>query len=36
MARASLCLDDPNVQTIIPRITKRCLTYGMASQAVAA
>jgi len=28
-----LCLDDPNVQAVIPRLTKRCLTYGMASQA---
>ncbi len=28
-----LCLDDANVQSIIPRITKRCLTYGLASQA---
>jgi len=30
---AVLCLDDGNVQAIIPRITKRCLTYGMTSQA---
>ena len=28
-----LCLDDPHVQTIIPRVTKRYLTYGMHSQA---
>lgn len=28
-----LCLDDANVQAIIPRIQKRFLTYGMARQA---
>jgi len=28
-----LCLDDAHVQTIIPRVTKRILTYGMHSQA---
>jgi UDP-N-acetylmuramate--alanine ligase len=30
---AVLCLDDPNVQAIIPRLVKRTLTYGMTSQA---
>jgi UDP-N-acetylmuramate--alanine ligase len=30
---AVLCLDDANVQAVIPRIGKRFLTYGMASQA---
>jgi len=28
-----ICLDDPNLQSIIPRIKKRVLTYGCASQA---
>jgi UDP-N-acetylmuramate--alanine ligase len=28
-----LCLDDPNVQAIIPRITRRIITYGLSSQA---
>ncbi len=28
-----LCLDDPNVQSIIPRLTKRRVTYGMHTQA---
>jgi len=30
---AVLCLDDPNVQEIIPRVNKRFVTYGMATQA---
>ena len=28
-----ICLDDPNVQVIIPQITRRMLTYGLSSQA---
>ena len=28
-----LCLDDPNVQSIIPRLDKRRVTYGMHTQA---
>jgi len=28
-----LCLDDPNVQAIIPQITRRTISYGMAAQA---
>jgi UDP-N-acetylmuramate--alanine ligase len=28
-----LCLDDPNVQAILPRIAKRYLSYGMQAQA---
>lgn len=28
-----LCLDDPNVQAIIPRIERRIITYGLSSQA---
>ena len=28
-----LCLDDPNVQAIIPRISRRTISYGMAAQA---
>lgn len=28
-----LCLDDPNVQTIIPNIKRRRVTYGMTAQA---
>jgi UDP-N-acetylmuramate--alanine ligase len=28
-----ICLDDPNVQAIIPRITRRLITYGMTAQA---
>ncbi|MFQ5599860.1 MAG: UDP-N-acetylmuramate--L-alanine ligase, partial [Candidatus Krumholzibacteriia bacterium] len=28
-----LCLDDANVQSVIPRLEKRCLTYGMHTQA---
>ncbi|HKJ05315.1 MAG TPA: UDP-N-acetylmuramate--L-alanine ligase [Geopsychrobacteraceae bacterium] len=31
--RAVLCLDDPQVQEIIPRVKKRYLTYGLSSQA---
>ncbi|MBI5197433.1 MAG: UDP-N-acetylmuramate--L-alanine ligase [Nitrospirae bacterium] len=30
---AVLCLDEPNIQEIIPRIEKRYLTYGMVTQA---
>ncbi len=30
---AILCLDDPEVQTIIPEVNKRFLTYGLSSQA---
>ena len=30
---AILCLDDPNVQHIIPRIKRRRVTYGMSAQA---
>lgn len=30
---AAICLDDPNVQEIIPRIEKRFVTYGLSSQA---
>ena len=28
-----ICLDDPNVQTIIPRISRRVITYGMRAHA---
>src|SRR5262249_48250601 len=28
-----LCLDDPNVQAIIPQITRRAISYGLAAQA---
>lgn len=28
-----LCLDDPHLQTIVPRITRRLVTYGQSSQA---
>ena len=28
-----ICLDDPNVQAIIPKITRRMITYGMTAQA---
>jgi len=28
-----ICLDDPNVQVIIPQITRRIVTYGLSSQA---
>ncbi len=31
--RAVLCLDDPNVQAILPEVKKRYLTYGFSSQA---
>ncbi|PLX90616.1 MAG: UDP-N-acetylmuramate--L-alanine ligase, partial [Desulfuromonas sp.] len=31
--RAVLCLDDPQVQEIIPQVKKRYLTYGLSSQA---
>ncbi len=30
---AVLCLDDENIQAILPRVVKRTLTYGMTSQA---
>jgi UDP-N-acetylmuramate--alanine ligase len=30
---AVLCLDDPNVQAILPRIERRIVTYGTSSQA---
>ena len=30
---AILCLDDPNVQAVIPRIERRIITYGTSSQA---
>ena len=29
----SICLDDPNVQSLIPRLKKRYLTYGLSAQA---
>jgi UDP-N-acetylmuramate--alanine ligase len=28
-----LCFDDPNVRELLPRIRRRCLTYGMAPEA---
>ncbi|MEP7336498.1 MAG: UDP-N-acetylmuramate--L-alanine ligase [Acidobacteriota bacterium] len=28
-----ICLDDPNIQMIIPQITRRIITYGMSAQA---
>ncbi len=28
-----ICLDDPNIQVIIPQITRRIVTYGLRSQA---
>ncbi len=31
--RAILCLDDPNIQEILPLVKKRYLTYGLSSQA---
>lgn len=31
--RAVLCLDDPQIQEIIPKVKKRYLTYGLSSQA---
>jgi UDP-N-acetylmuramate--alanine ligase len=30
---AILCLDDPNIQSLIPRVEKRYVTYGLSSQA---
>ena len=30
---AILCLDDPNIQSLIPSIEKRYITYGLSSQA---
>ncbi|HJL73468.1 MAG TPA: UDP-N-acetylmuramate--L-alanine ligase, partial [Nitrospinaceae bacterium] len=30
---AILCLDDPNIQSLIPRVEKRYITYGLTSQA---
>jgi UDP-N-acetylmuramate--alanine ligase len=30
---AVLCLDDPGVQGLIPRVRKRCVTYGLTAQA---
>jgi len=30
---AILCLDDPNIQSLIPRVEKRYITYGLNSQA---
>jgi UDP-N-acetylmuramate--alanine ligase len=30
---AVLCLDDPNVQAIIPRVTRRIVSYGTSNQA---
>ncbi len=30
---AILCLDDPNIQSLIPRIEKRYITYGLSGQA---
>jgi len=30
---AILCLDQPHIQSLIPKIEKRYLTYGMSSQA---
>ncbi|HXF05398.1 MAG TPA: UDP-N-acetylmuramate--L-alanine ligase [Blastocatellia bacterium] len=27
------CLDDPNIQAIIPRVTRKLITYGLSSQA---
>ncbi len=30
---AVLCLDDPNIQAIIPRVERRMITYGTSSQA---
>jgi len=30
---AILCLDDPNIRDILPRVKKRYMTYGLASQA---
>lgn len=30
---AILCLDDPNIQAVIPRVERRIITYGTSSQA---
>ncbi|MCH8157932.1 MAG: UDP-N-acetylmuramate--L-alanine ligase, partial [Nitrospinae bacterium] len=30
---AILCLDDPNIQSLIPRVEKRHITYGLTTQA---
>ena len=30
---AVLCLDEPNVQAIVPRVTRPVITYGTSSQA---
>jgi UDP-N-acetylmuramate--alanine ligase len=30
---AVLCLDDPNIRAILPRVKKRYMTYGLSSQA---
>ena len=30
---AILCLDEPNVQAILPRVTRPIITYGVSSQA---
>ncbi|QPJ66567.1 MAG: UDP-N-acetylmuramate--L-alanine ligase [Candidatus Nitrohelix vancouverensis] len=30
---AVLCLDDPNIQSMLPQVQKRYITYGLASQA---
>ncbi|NVN90882.1 MAG: UDP-N-acetylmuramate--L-alanine ligase [Desulfuromonadales bacterium] len=30
---AVLCLDDPNIRAILPRVNKRYMTYGLSSQA---
>jgi len=30
---AVLCLDDPNIQSLIPKVEKRYITYGLSSQA---
>lgn len=30
---AVLCLDDPNVQSLLPRVKKRYMTYGLSAQA---
>jgi len=31
---AVVCLDDPEIQSILPRIRKRVVTYGLSSQAI--
>ncbi len=30
---AVVCLDDPNVRAILPRVDRRCITYGLSSEA---